>query len=398
MSRLKNPDRTWVERSKNVLAQSSPGTNSKRWTQYVDGVYPSHTNGTGLGPYLHDAWGNKYIDFICGLGSVSLGYSNQNVNEAVIRQVMKGATHSLPTTLEVEVAEMISSIIPSAEKIRFLKTGNEAACAAIRIARSYTGKPYILNDGYHGHADIFTSLTEPSIGVAEKFRIVNNFHLDADAAAVMVEAAKLDLTEKWQKEITDLRQKCRENNVLFIIDEIVTGFRVPKWTVSNLWNLDPDIILLGKGIANGYPLAVVAGKKEIMDCSEYFISSTFSGEAVSLAAAKATIEEIQQKSLDNLMFYGQRLQDKLNTLHPDIKFEGYGTRAMLNMTNPTTALFAQEMCKAGFLFGKGHFFNFSHLEANLEQLVMNSAEGVVDQIKKGNVKLEGVMPVETFRR
>jgi glutamate-1-semialdehyde aminotransferase len=216
--------------------------------------------------------------------------------------------------------------------------------------------------------------------------------------AVIVEGAKLALNSSWQKEIIEIREWCKEKGTLFIIDEIITGFRVPKWTVSNLWSLDPDIILLGKGIANGYPLAVVAGKKEIMDASEYFVSSTFSGEAVSLAACQATIAEIHQKNLVDLMFYGKRLQDKLNALHPEIKFEGYGTRAMLNMTNPTTALFAQEMCKAGFLFGKAHFFNFAHLEANIEDLVMSAAKGVVDQINQGNVKLEGDVPRETFKR
>ena len=137
-------------------------------------------------------------------------------------------------------------------------------------------------------------------------------------------------------------------------------------------------------------------KKKIMDHGEYFISSTFSGEAISLSACKATIQRCRESFLKNLMFYGQRLQDKLNALHSEIKFEGYGTRAMLNTTNEITALFMQEMCKAGFLFGKAHFFNFAHLEANIEALVMNTAEGVIDQIKKGNVKLEGKAPQENF--
>lgn len=409
MSTQKKPDNTWIERSKNVLAQSYPGTNSKRWTQYVQGVYPSHTNGHGSGPYLYDAWGNRYLDFICALGASSLGYSHPKVQEAAHRQILKGASHSLPTTLEIEVAEKIASIIPSAEKMRFLKTGSEAASAAIRIARASTGKQIVWNDGYHGHADIFTSITSPALGVRDGFYLwdlkeeegsfIKSFGTYlGETAAVIVESVKLDLSEVWQKKITELRNYCREHKIIFIIDEIITGFRVPQWTLSNLWNLDPDIILLGKGVANGFPLSIVAGKKEIMDSCEYFISSTFSGEAVSLAACEATIDSMHQLNFEDLMFYGKRLQSKLNALHPDIQLEGWGTRAMLNVTNLTTALFMQEMCKAGFLFGKAHFFNFAHLKENIESIVMSAAEAIVDKIKKGEVKLEGSLPGETFKR
>jgi len=399
--RLKKPDGTWIERAKNVMAQTHTGTNSKRHTQYPAN-YPSHTNGMGSGPYLFDFLGNKYLDFVSGLGSVSLGYSNGHVIEAVQRQALKGCSHSLPSTLEVEVAEMVSAIIPSCQHLRFLKTGNEASLAAVRIARSFTGRSLIYNDGYHGHGDIFTSMTPPALGIGDSFNIKqlpeDLKQVDLSAAAIIVEAVKTDMTEVWQKRIQSIRDFCKEHGILFIIDEIVTGFRVPKWTISNLWSLDPDIILLGKGIANGYPLSIVGGRKEIMDAQEYFVSSTFSGDTIALAACKATIEQIQMRSLDDLMFYGKRLQDKLNALHPDIKFEGYGTRAMFNITNPTSALFAQEMCNAGIMFGKAHFFHFAHLEANIEEFVMNSANAVIRNINDGRVKIEGDVPRETFKR
>jgi glutamate-1-semialdehyde 2,1-aminomutase len=392
--------REWVERSKNALAQGSPATNSKRWSQYVNGVYPSHTRGFGYQCYLEDAWGHKYVDFISALGALSLGYTNARVEDAVIRQIKKGAAHSLPTTLEVELAEILASLIPEGERWRFFKNGKDAAECAIRASRAYTGKQWVLSDGYHGCSDIFTSLTPPSLGIKDIHHIEGMEEpIDwDDTACVIVEAIKLSDGKEYQEWIRNIRQKCKEHNVIFIVDEIVTGFRVPRITVSNWWSLDPDLILLGKGMANGYPLSALGGRKEILDATEYFYSTTFGGEAVSLAASKAVVEEINHRNLEDLMFYGKRLQLKLNELHKEIRFDGYGTRAMFNITNPTAALFAQEMVRAGFLFGKAFFFNFSHLEANIEELVISSAKSVMDRIQSGSVKLEGDMPQESFKR
>lgn len=351
---------------------------------------------------MYDAFGNRYIDFVAAQGAISLGYSNPKVIEAVRRQTLKGNSFSLPITLAVETAEMIAAIIPSAEKIRFLKNGDDATTAAIRIARSFTDKPLIYSDGYHGRSDIFTSLTKPASGVFDLHQICqlsDEFYIPVpnSTAAVIIEAAKLSLDDQWRDKVLKLRHFCKEHQILFIVDEIVTGFRVPKWCLSNLWGLDPDIICLGKGIANGWELSVVGGKREIMDC-DYFISSTFSDSACALAACKATIEELHQKNFEDLMFYGKRLQEKLNQLHPDIRFEGYGTRAMFNITHPTAALFAQEMCKAGIFLGKAHFYNFAHLKENIESQVISIATSIVDRINRKEVKLEGKLPQETFKR
>lgn len=390
----------WQERAKNCLAQGWPATNSKRSSQFPEG-YPTHTTG-GSGCYLDCTDGRQYLDFIGGLGALSLGYSNSAIEEAVIRQAKKGASHSLPTTLEVEVAEILSNFIPCAEKIRFFKNGRDAADCALRIARTSTKKKVVLSDGYHGTSDLFTSLTPPHLGVVDMFH-VKQLPLDGsidwtDVACVIVEAIKLDDSIEYQNWIRELRAQCKEQGAIFILDEIITGFRVPQMCVSNWWSLDPDIILLGKGMANGYPLSAIGGRKEIIDCADWFFSTTFGGEAVSLAACKATIKEIQKRNLEDLMFYGKRLQTKLNELHKEIKFEGYGTRAMLNVSNPFTALFMQEMCKAHFLFGKAHFFNFAHLEANIEEQVVSAAEIAIDKIRSGSIKLVGKMPEEAIKR
>lgn len=399
-----------------MLAQGFPGTNSKRHTQYPE-ASPSYCAGHGSGPYLFDAFGRKYLDFPSALGALILGYTNTRVIEAVQRQAFKGCSFTLPTTLELEVAEHVAALIPVAQKTRFLKTGGEATSAAIRIARTYTNRPLILSQGYHGHGDLWTSLTEPALGIKDDFKIINlpawadpSKLLDPDSleqaappektAAIIVEALQLEMTDQWQSYLRSLREYCTRHGIVLIFDEIITGFRVPNYSVSGMWGIEPDLICLGKAIANGYPLAVVAGKSELMDCAEYFISSTFSGEAISLAACQATLRELESsaRSLKDLQFYGQRLQDKLNMLDPEIRFEGYGTRAMLNVTNPKTSLFVQEMAKAGILLGKAHFFHFAHLQENVEAFVMNVADGVMQQIKDGKVKPEGRQPTETFKR
>lgn len=385
---------------RNVLAQSAPSTNSKRASHYVRGVYPQFTDGYGSNCRLYDTDNRSYIDFVCALGALSLGYTNSNIEDSVIRQVKKGASHSLPTTLEVELAEIISSLIPSMERIRFFKNGRDAVDTAIVIARAYTNKSLVLTDGYHGCSDLFTSITEPALGIKDMFHVkqLEGSELTDEVACVIVEAIKLDDSLKYQEYIRNLREECRKRKICFIIDEIITGFRVPRLTVSNWWSLDPDIVLIGKGMANGYPLSAIGGKKDLINCGEWFKSMTFGGEAVSLAASKATIQEICKRNLEDLMFYGKRLQTQLNELDHDIRFEGYGTRCMFNITHPTSALFAQEMVKAGIFLGKAHFFNFAHLEANIDTFVIETARTIIDRIHHGQVRMEGEIPTESFKR
>lgn len=392
-------DRDWLQRSKDVWAQGFPATNSKRHTHFVSGVYPAFAS-HGVGPYIVDSNGSRYLDFVCGLGAVSLGYSNQKIIEAVTRQIQKGASFSLPHTLEVEVAEYIRGLVPCAERIRFLKNGDDASRAAIRIARAYTNRTRVLSDGYHGHSDIFTSLTEPALGVKEKFEIypLDDDCIDSAVACVIVEAMKLSDKPQYFQWLRRIREKCREVGAVFVMDEIVTNCRVPQLTVSKWQDIDPDLILLGKGMANGYPLSVVGGKKDLMNCGEYFISTTFGGEAVSLAACRATLEELEKRSFSDLIFYGKRLLEKLNALSPDIQWEGWGSRAQLNTEHPKTHLLMQEAVKSGIFLGKAFFFNFAHLESNCESMVFSALQTIVERIKRGEIKLKGEPPNYSFKR
>jgi len=216
---------------------------------------------------------------------------------------------------------------------------------------------------------------------------------------VIVEPIELEFTDERKKWLLELRKLCTEKGIALIFDEVITGFRVPRYTVSTYYDIKPDIICLGKGIANGLPLSVVAGSKEIMDSAEYFISSTFSGETLSLAAAQATMGVLETKeSLDDVCYYGNRLRYKIDTISKEISLKGYGTRAELNVENPYTQLFMQEACKAGILLGKAWFFNVAHLKENFEERMMNIFTDINIRIRSGAVKLMGLPPRPTFER
>lgn len=388
---MTKPSINYPERDAQVLAQGQTGTNSKRASQYPRGC-PTHFSKLE-GCNLYDEKGKKYIDFVSGLGVNILGYNHPKVIESAQIQLGRGVSGSLPSIMEGEVAEIIREMVPTAEKIRFLKTGNEATLAAVRIARAYSKEALVINEGYHGHGDLWTSLSPPALGVVDTFHITDDV---GPTGIVILEPIMTDASETRKESVKAAHARCD----VTIFDEIVTGFRVPKYTVSQWWGIEPDIICLGKALANGFPLAVVGGTKEVMDCGEYFISSTFSGEAVSLAACKATLEVLRTKNMDDLYFYANRFQDRLNAIIKPLgcKFEGYGTRAMFGPWDEKSACFVQQCAKAGVLFGKAFFYNFAHLESNIEELVLNIASDAVSATEAGRVNLEGPVPTQTFKR
>lgn len=391
-----------LKRSRAVLAQESTGTNSKRPSQYVEGVYPTHL-AKAQGPYVWDTSGNKYIDFVGGLGTIILGYNHPKVTEAVRKAMETGiVSSSLPHALEVEVGEIVQNMFPVCEKVRFLKTGSEACSASARIARAHTRSPKILSRGYHGHHDMWVSLTPPHYGVYDEFKVYKNLTsgYKKNVAAMIVEPLTISDDVSVREKLMENMKFCREIGALMIFDEVVTGCRVEGYSVAQMWGIDADIMCLGKAIANGFPLAIVGGKKDVMDSSEYFISSTYSGEIVSLAACKATLKELQTKNIKDLVFYAKRFLDQFNKICKPISvhINGYGTRGMLEVTDYNTALFMQEACKAGLLFGKAFFYNFAHLESGIEEYVFNIVSDIVEKVKYGNVSLEGEMPKETFAR
>lgn len=386
----------WSKRGENVWAQGYCGTNSKRPTQYPANAPTFFSRAQG--PYVWDVDGKRYVDFVGALGAIILGHDHPKVTEAICKQLSTGyISGSLPHPIEIETAEMIQEMFPACEKIRFLKNGDDATRAAVRIARSLhsDGNGTVLSEGYHGSSDIWTQLTPPAIGVKDNFRITDRYPPDHNPEILITEPVALDISDERKKLLS---KKLSQHITIF--DEIITGCRVPELSVHKWWGLQPDIVCLGKAIANGFPLSVVGGKKEIMDAKEYFISTTFSGEAVSLAACKATLTELKTKSMKDLWYYANRFQTKFNELCGEIgvTIQGYGTRGKMDLTDPKVALFCQEACKAGLFFGKAFFYNFSHMESSVEDLVFNLLNDIVTQIRLGKCKYEGELPQKPFVR
>lgn len=378
-------------------------TNSKRPETHVKGVYPSHLS-KGRGSHVWDAWGKRYVDFICGLGTNIIGYANDRVNAAIAEQMAKGASPSLATTLEVETAEKLKEMMPFVDAVRFLKSGSEACSAAVRIARAKTGRQWVLSAGYHGWHDGFSSLTPPAIGVSHSSELHFAPYDDRQAhgpswdavAAVIVEPVELDDSRERIEWLKALRERCTKHGVMLIFDEVITGFRFPKHSVAAAWNITPDLIVLGKALANGMPLAAVGGKYSVMNCDEYFVSSTYAGETLSLAAAKETMTLLQTKySIDELWLRGRDFIDQFNAIWPEgVHLVGYPSRGRFEGEAITKALFFQEACKAGVLFGPSFFFNFPHVDEY--KAVLGLCKDILWKIKAGGVSLEGELPRSPF--
>lgn len=389
-------------------------TNSKRPESHVKGVYPTHVR-YGQGCYLWDHDDKRYMDFITGLGTNLLGYGHEIVNQAIAAQLRGGYSHSFATHHELETAEKVKELFPFVDCVKFLKSGSEACSAAVRIARAATGRDVVYSEGYHGWHDGFVSLTPPAKGVPEQWTSPNECSASrawqtlsenapsatrsdyvGEAAAVIVEPVITDWSDERRKWLQDLRERCTRDGTLLIFDEVISGFRFPRYSVASFWGITPDLIVLGKAMGNGMPIAAVGGKYAVMNGAEYFVSSSYAGEVLSLAAAKATMTLLQTKfSLGNLWKDGEEFQKEFNSVCPEkVRIEGYPTRGVFAGDSVAKATFFQEACKAGFLFGPSFFLNFP--AAAEWKIAMNALKLILGRVARGEVKLEGEMPKSPF--
>ena len=349
-------------------------TFSKSRTQYPLGVSPFFAS-KGSGSYLWDVDGNKYVDLVASLAAVTLGYGDPEINKAVKRQLKKGVSLSLSSKLETVVAEKIIDLVPSAEMVRFAKNGSDATSAAVRIARYFTRRDHIISIGYHGWHDWYIGSTTRFMGVPSAVQaltlsaryndlshVENLFEeVKGDVAAVILEP--MNSVDPAPGYLESLRSFCSSNNILLIFDEVITGFRFAKGGAQELFGITPDLSCFGKGIANGFPISVIAGKREIMEgFKEVFFSGTFGGELLSLTAANVVLDKVKDgRVIPELYRVGQAIQEGLMSEISHKKYEfvnlsGNPTWTFLNWTLSSDALqnqvktyFLQEMFKRGIL-------------------------------------------------
>jgi glutamate-1-semialdehyde 2,1-aminomutase/spore coat polysaccharide biosynthesis protein SpsF len=408
---------------------SGTQTFSKGPTQFVQGVAPNFL-ARGQGSHVWDVDGNEYIDYSMGLGPVILGHNDPAVTQAVTAQAAEGSAFSLPHPLEVEVAEALVRIIPCAEMVRFGKSGSDATSGAVRLARAYTGREIVACCGYHGWQDWYIGTTTRRRGVpravAELTRpfIYNDLasleqifaeHRGQVAAVILepvgVEPPKDDFLQK----VKDLAHR---DGALLIFDEIITGFRLALGGAQEYFGVTPDLACFGKAIANGYPLAAVVGSRETMALfDEVFFSFTFGGEAVSLAAAAATIHEMRARNvIGHLWEQGQKLMDGYNVLARAFGVERY-TRC-LGLAPRTVMTFRdaegqeslllksfvqQECLRRGLLFTGAHTLSASHSLGDVHytlQVYRTVLEMLGQALAAGDVErqLEGPPVQPVFRQ
>jgi len=384
-----------IDRHNNCIAQGAL-TNSKHPRSYVAGVYPTHLV-RGKGAYVYDGKGREYIDFINGLGTNLLGYGDKKVEEAIAKAIRDGINLSLPTGYEVEAAEKILVLLPSYDRVKFLKTGSEACLAGIRIARQTTGRNKILTSGYHGWGDAFIGIEPYSKGVdyCDVYKFESLTQIDESTAGVIIEPAQLTFYNgNYINEIVD---QCKKFGAFLIFDEVITALRVPSLSYTRHFNLNPDLVIMGKALAGGLPLSCVVGKSSYMDDPRYFVSGTFYGEMLSLAACESIVDRMLKKEPDimDLWEYGEHFRNQFNQLFGGVvQLEGYNTRFSLMGLPTQKALFMQEACKAGLLFGASPFLSFAHLEIKIQ--IESALKDIATKIKLGLCSIEGQLPMNSF--
>lgn len=366
-------------------------TFSKSKTQYPHGVSPYFVT-RGRGSHVWDVDGNEYTDFIMSLCAVTLGYSDPDVDAAVRAQLDDGVIFSLPHPLEVQVAESIVEMVPCAEMVRFGKNGSDATSGAVRVARAFTGRDHVAACGYHGWQDWYIGATARSAGVPKATAALTHLfaYNDIDSlrrifvehphsvAAVIMEP--MNVVEPLPGFLEEVGEVARANGAVFIFDETITGFRFANGGAQEYFGVTPDLATFGKGLANGYPVSAVAGRADIMRLmEEVFFSFTFGGEALSLAAALATMDKLRREPvLATVAERGVALVDGLKTLviangcDEFLSVSGHPAWTFLSMhdTDSCTAyelktLYEQEMFAAGFLAYGTHNLSYAHSEADV---------------------------------
>jgi len=348
------------------------------------------------GARVWDDTGREYLDYIMALGAVALGYGHPVVVRAATDALGAGGVGPLPPVEEERLAEALAQRLPWMERIRFLKTGAEAVAAAVRLARVFTGREEVLGCGYHGWLDwcqgraegvpqgtraVFAELP---FNDAERAREMIRYRGDRLAAVVVEPVVVAEPSREW---LETLREEATQAGAVLVFDEIKTAFRLAIGGATERYRVVPDLVVIGKALANGLPLAAVGGRADIMAAAaRTWISSTLATESVSLAGAVATLDVFEREAVcAHLHRVGTGLLHGLHRLqheHRDLVggVAGVAEMCFLHYANEQVSRAVAAGCaRRGVLFKRTayNFVSLAHTETDVDRTL-----GVLDEVLK----------------
>jgi len=406
-----------ITRSRELFEEATgliPGgvLGARKPTDFIEGEYPIFLE-TGKGCRLTDVDGNEFIDFLCGYGPIILGYREAEVDDAVYRQINeKGFCFTLTQKYQNLLAKKLTEIVPCSELSIFLKTGSDATTASIRIARAYTERLKVMRCGYHGWHDwcvemkggipskLYEDVFEFPYNDLDRLKELMATHGGETAAIIMTPFGHPN-HEKMQIPnpgfLEGVREIADRYGAVLIYDEIRTCFRLAMGGAQQLYGVTPDLTVLGKAMANGYPISVVTGKKDVMMAAAHrlFISSTFFPNSDAFIAALKTIEILERDNvLENIWEKGERLLKKIQAVidKHDVGAELTGVAPMFNITfqkDETGAYkgkrrdFYTQLIRRRFFFSPYHhaYISYRHTEEDLE-LTLNAIDESLAFVKE----------------
>ena len=342
------------------LLRSIPGgahTYSRGYDQFPTNAPEILERGKGV--YIYDSKGNEYLDYGMGLRAVNLGYAESEIDEAAIKQIRNGTNLTRPSLIELEAAELLIDLVPSVEMVKFTKNGSTAVSAAVKLARAFTGRELVARcaeQPFFSYDDWFISSTpvtrgipKQTIGTTKIFHYNDISSLESliqeypgEIACVILEPAAVECPaigreskgccslEKCSRKyeigtknyLQQVQALCEKSGIVFVLDEMITGFRWDLRGAQNMYGVTPDLCTFGKAMANGYALACVAGKREIMELGSieiegqervFLLSTTHGAEMGSLGAFIANVKFMQENNVvQHLWNYGSELIRMMN--------------------------------------------------------------------------------------
>lgn len=319
------------------LLKAIPGgahTYSRGYDQYPGNAPQILARGKGV--YVHDPEGNRYLDYGMALRAVNIGYAEDEIDAAAIEQIKNGNNLTRPSTIELEAAELLVELIDSVEMVKFTKNGSTSVSAAVKLARAYTGREMVArcadhpffsyDDWFIGSTPITRGIPQDTIERTKLFRyndiasledLINRY--PGKLACVVLEPAATE--EPRDSYLHKVQELCRKNDIVFILDEMITGFRWHLKGAQHTYGVKPDLCTFGKAMANGFSVSCVAGRREIMELGAiefegrervFLLSTTHGAEMSGLGAFVATVKFLRQHKVVNYLWdYGQKLMSMM---------------------------------------------------------------------------------------